>query len=272
MASPVRRSCWPKPATGSPGLAHLERLHAFTGDRALARETSEAAVVGPWRRHMSTQILRVNTCEVIVVLALSVSVIGCGESNNPARPSAVAGAEPLLATASAGAVTDATFNVGPELAAVRQATARFHDISDAYAAGYTTENEPCVESPDGVMGIHAPNFALLGDPAIIATQPELLLYAPQPNGKLRLTGVEYFQVVLLRNTATNEVAPWVSQAPWPAGYEVANPTPTLFGQTFDGPMPGHTPTMPWHWDLHAWIWAHNPSGMFSEWNPSLRCG
>ena len=46
----------------------------------------------------------------------------------------------------------------------------------------------------------------------------------------------------------------------------------LFGQTFDGPMPGHIPTMPWHWDLHVWVWAHNPSGMFAEWNPSLQCG
>ena len=46
---------------------------------------------------------------------------------------------------SAGA---ATFPVGPELAAVG-GHSPFHDISAAYAAGYTTENEPCVASPDG---------------------------------------------------------------------------------------------------------------------------
>lgn len=24
-------------------------------------------------------------------------------------------------------------------------------------------------------------------------------------------------------------------------------------------------------DLHAWIWKHNPSGTFAEWNPNVRC-
>ena len=95
-------------------------------------------------------------------------------------------------------------------------------------------------------------------------RPELLLYVPKPDGGYRLTGVEYFEAVLLRSPATNEVAPWFSPDPWPSNYQVVTPTPQLFGQTFDGPMPGHIPTMPWHWDLHAWIWAHNPSGMFAE--------
>ena len=36
-------------------------------------------------------------------------------------------------------------------------------------------------------------------------------------------------------------------------------------------MPGHTPTMGWHWDLHAWVWQPNPSGMFAEWNPKVQC-
>ena len=42
------------------------------------------------------------------------------------------------------------------------------------------------------MGIHAPNFALLGDQALDPTRPELLLYVPQRQGGHRLIGVEYF--------------------------------------------------------------------------------
>jgi hypothetical protein len=49
------------------------------------------------------------------------------------------------------------------------------------------------------------------------------------------------------------------------------PTPQLFGRTFDGPMPGHVPGMPWHWDLHVWVWANNPSGVFEQWNPAISC-
>lgn len=141
----------------------------------------------------------------------------------------------------------------------------------AYAAGYSIENEPCVASPEGAMGIHAPNLALIGDQVLDLTRPELLLYLRKPEGGYRLLGVEYFQTARLRDPATNDVAPWFSQQPWPSNYTVVTPTPTLFGQQFQGPMPGHTPTMPWHWDLHVWVWAHNPSGMFAEWNPSLRC-
>ena len=83
--------------------------------------------------------------------------------------------------------------------------------------------------------------------------------------------MEYLQPVLLRNTDTGEVAPWFPQGPWPSTYEVVNPTPSVLGQTFQGPMPGHVPGMPWHWDLHVWIWAPNPSGTFAQWNPRLSC-
>jgi hypothetical protein len=88
---------------------------------------------------------------------------------------------------------------------------------------------------------------------------------------MRLVGVEYVQPVLLRNPETGVVAPWFAQGPWPANYIVVTPTPQLFGQTFQGPMPGHVPGMPWHWDLHVWVWANNPSGMFAQWNPALSC-
>jgi hypothetical protein len=83
--------------------------------------------------------------------------------------------------------------------------------------------------------------------------------------------VEYVLFVLLRDPATGVVAPWSSPIPWPSDYEVVTPAPELFGQAFQGPMPGHFPGMPWHWDLHAWIWANNPNGLFEQWNPALSC-
>jgi len=36
-------------------------------------------------------------------------------------------------------------------------------------------------------------------------------------------------------------------------------------------MPGHFAGMPVHYDLHVWLWKHNPAGMFAEWNPGLSC-
>jgi hypothetical protein len=25
------------------------------------------------------------------------------------------------------------------------------------------------------------------------------------------------------------------------------------------------------WLKHAWIWKHNPAGMFADWNPEVTC-
>jgi hypothetical protein len=214
-----------------------------------------------------------------VALGFAALVVGCSERSGTlmgpsalSEPGSTAPAAAPTEVRSVASLGDAAFAGASELGPVRQATARFHDIDKAYAAGYTTANEPCVSSPAGAMGVHAPNLSLIGNPALIPTQPELLLYLPKKNGELQLVGVEYFKVALVRNLATGAVAPWFDHEPWdPAQYQLVEPAPQLFGQTFQGPMPGHTPTMPWHFDLHAWIWAPNPSGMFAEWNPSLTC-
>jgi len=141
-----------------------------------------------------------------------------------------------------------------ELQAAKAATARFHSSTQAQAAGYSVAGEPCVAAPGlGAMGIHAVNGALIGDPTIDPTRPEILLYLPKANGELELIGVEYFKVDADQNLATD------------------GDRPSLFGHPFDGPLPGHTPTMPIHYDLHVWLAADNPSGMFAPFNPSLSC-
>ena len=43
--------------------------------------------------------------------------------------------------------------------------------------------------------------------------------------------------------------------------------PSLFGEPFDGPMEGHEPGQPVHYDLHAWMWRHNPAGELAQFNP-----
>ena len=52
---------------------------------------------------------------------------------------------------------------------------------------------------------------------------------------------------------------------------LAEAVASVLGQTFDGPMPGHNPQMPWHYDLHAWVVESNPAGTFSMFNPSISC-
>ena len=143
-----------------------------------------------------------------------------------------------------------------DLQTVKAATARYHSLEQALKDGYSVAGEPCVP-PAGprspAMGIHAVNEALMADPAIDLRRPELLLYIPDKRGKLRLVGVEYWRADADQNLATS------------------GDKPSLFGRAFDGPMAGHSPTMPVHYDLHVWLWADNPLGMFAQVNSNLAC-
>jgi hypothetical protein len=169
----------------------------------------------------------------------------------------------LLATV---AIAAAGGGLSSEQRAVKQATVRYQSVGAAEAAGYV-RSSPCEESPAGAMGYHYVNSALAGDLAVDPLRPEVLLYAPKEDGELRLVAVEYF-VVALANTASGP-APWFGASPPPGGF--FNPAPTLFGRSFDGPMAGHGPGMPWHYDLHAWVWRHNPNGTLAQWNPLVHC-
>lgn len=156
------------------------------------------------------------------------------------------------AVAAAAAFAGTTAQAAPpdSLAAVRAATAQFHDVEAARAAGYVP-GSPCQARPDGVMGFHYVNPSLLGQP-IDLRKPGVLLYVPGEDG-LQLAGVEYFKPDADQDLATDE------------------DRPSLLGQEFDGPMLGHGPGMPIHYDLHVWVWKHNPAGMFAQWNPALSC-
>jgi hypothetical protein len=117
----------------------------------------------------------------------------------------------------------------------------------------------CVSSPAGAMGIHYVNPGRMDD-RLLAGEPEILLYIPE-EGRLRLVAVEYFLPIV------ESGRPYFGTTP-PAN---PRPTPELFGQRFDGPMAGHNPSMPWHYDLHVWNWQSNPAGRHAQFNPFLRC-
>jgi hypothetical protein len=156
-----------------------------------------------------------------------------------------------LALAGAGIVVAGDGSLRPELQAVRSAVARFHSVDQALAAGYVPAS-PCEESAAGAMGFHWVNPALFG-PGLDPLNPEILLYIPAEDGSLKLVGVEYFQADADQDLATDADRPF------------------LFGQGFDGPMPGHAPGMPIHYDLHAWVAEANPAGVFAQWNPAISC-
>ncbi len=146
---------------------------------------------------------------------------------------------PLAAGASAGVTESDTLQ---QLAQVRQVTAKYHDVEQALADGYVATHV-CVEG----MGYHYLNPRLASDLTIDPLTPELLIYAPSGEG-LKLVAVEYFVA------------------------NVGQARPSVMGWGFDGPMAGHEPGMPEHYDLHAWVWQANPYGLFTPFNWKISCG
>ena len=140
-----------------------------------------------------------------------------------------------------------------ELAAVRAATDTFHSIPAAEKAGYgpfyicTDDNGGA-----GAMGQHYVRGDLVGDGAINPLTPEALVYEPMPGGQLRLVGVEYV----------------VIKADWDKNH---SSQPQLLNHTFFTIQAGNRYGLPDFYELHAWIWRPNPSGMFENWNPKVTC-
>jgi hypothetical protein len=141
--------------------------------------------------------------------------------------------------------------VAHDLHDVRKATKRFRDVRVALAAGYEPAKQ-CVAGREGGMGIHYANAKLIRDPRIDKRRPEVLVYEPHGERR-RLVAVEYF-----RADADGRL-------------DTDGDRPRLFGRGFDGPMEGHEPGMPVHYDLHAWIFKHNPAGVFAQYNPRVHC-
>ena len=137
----------------------------------------------------------------------------------------------------------------PELQKVKAAMEKYADPVLAVHDGYFS-TVGCVEYPDGAMGVHFLNPALIG-PELDPMKPQILLYEPDGN-RLRFVGAEWF-------------------VPLATGIKER---PQLFGQPFDGPMEGHHPLLPTelhHYDLHVWLFKDNPAGLFKSTNPNVKC-
>lgn len=161
-------------------------------------------------------------------------------------PTAATSASELQARAAA--TDDASFGaaVNRDLATLRRATAPFHQFSTAQDAGWSTKITSCMTDPGGAggMGFHYGNTSLINGTASV-DKPQLLLYEPEKNGDLRLVAVEY---IIPYSFHGREEAP-----------------PVLFGRPFKQVDAFQV------WGLHAWVWKHNTSGMFADWNPAVNC-
>lgn len=175
---------------------------------------------------------------------------------------ALAAGVAALALAAVGATYAGTSGAsakGPTLPAqIRAATAKYHDLGRAQAAGWSTlfqdvNGLTCIEDTDtpsmGGMGYHWVNPANIGstDP----TQPAALIYAPGPSGNVRFAGMEY----LVPDVPTGSVAqPFLGDQPF-----MYNPP----GNRFLGSTA--------FWSLHVWAWWPSPDGIYSMWNPRINC-
>lgn len=184
--------------------------------------------------------------------AFAVWVAGCSRQNAPGSPSALA-SHSAVEHVHDSAESDASPNVNAFLAAVRQATAKYHHVdaalADGYQLGFKGVVSGCISHPtDGAMGYHYFNSAKMDDPSIIEGDPEVLVYHKVNDGTLVLGAVE-----------------WVVPKPlWEsAGHSEA---PMVFGHQ----LHVLNPVLNWYVE-HAWIWTPNPSGMFIDWNPDVTC-
>ncbi len=143
-------------------------------------------------------------------------------------------------------------SAGALVKVVRDSTARFKDVSAAQAAGYALMFG-CVSGDDfGAMGLHYVNATLLNSGVIDATQPQIVIYEPQPGGGLKLVGADY----LVFADAWNQTH---------------DSPPQLMGQLFhlfDAPNRFNLPAF---YTLHVWAWKDNPNGAFVNWHPNVSC-
>jgi hypothetical protein len=143
-------------------------------------------------------------------------------------------------------------NMNALVKVVRDVTDRFHDVRVAESEGYSLQFG-CVSGGDyGAMGLHYVNPTLVGDGELDATRPEIVIYEPIGNGRVKLLGADYL----------------VLADAWNATH--AGP-PQIMGQLlhlFDAPNRFGLPPF---YTLHVWAWKENPTGTFVNWHTNVSC-
>jgi hypothetical protein len=181
---------------------------------------------------------------VPVTLSLVTILLACQDQSGTLAPEE---------TSAVRAPATASFSTASQIAQLRRLVAPFHDFETAKAAGWSAPITPCWVAADlpsqpgsGAMGFHWGNLDYILDGGKVdLLQPELLMYEPEKNGKLRFVGVEYI-VLFSDHPSTAE-------------------PPTLLGKEFSRvPEAGV-------WGLHIWVGRENSSGIFSPWNEKVSC-
>jgi len=166
----------------------------------------------------------------------------------------------------------------PSLAAVRHAAAKYKDVTTAIAEGFTTDGK-CMSAAmigypakAGAMGLHYVRKDLIGitPPApgarVTGTgthtdflHPSMLVYEPQSDGSLKLVAVENLVFESAWEAAGHKRPPSFHGVP----YVLLKDDPTTTVDEAHNYQP--------HYELHAWLFRHNPAGMFAEFNPKVTC-
>ncbi|MEO7964416.1 MAG: hypothetical protein ABIT38_10985 [Gemmatimonadaceae bacterium] len=182
------------------------------------------------------------------LIAVTAMLVGCSDqptqTHSPNSPKLGESAITPAAATNPNAPPGTKLGAGVlrDLATLRQVTAPFHSFDRANASGWNTMITACMTDPTlGGMGFHYGNTNLI-DGRVRVDEPELLLYEPEANGRMRLVAVEYIMPL------TASAVP-----------------PRLFDRDFK-------PNLAFGiWALHAWVWKDNPSGIFADWNPRVTC-
>jgi len=184
----------------------------------------------------------------VVITAIGISLTGCKETGITTSADAETLGSQTLSSSTKSPVNIAGQDpqiVYKQLAALRRATAPFHNIEKAIQADYDTPITPCwYHSELGAMGYHYGNLKYLENGQVDLLKPEALMYEPGSGGNYRLVGMEYIVPVAAWEGAGN---------------------PSLLGQEY------HLNEALGLYTLHIWLWRNNPAGLFANWNPNVSC-
>jgi hypothetical protein len=138
---------------------------------------------------------------------------------------------------------------------VRESTERFKDVAEAEKEGYALQFG-CVSGPDqGAMGLHFINMDLAGKGAIDPAKPQIILYEPTADGRLKLTGADFL----------------VDAQQWDNDKSHKPGPPELMGQLFHYFESPNRFGLKAFYTLHVWAWKDNPNGAFVNWHPAVSC-
>jgi hypothetical protein len=189
-----------------------------------------------------------------VVLALALSAVACSNAVGEEEKVASTGDQSSSVSSELS-----SYELIKQLGELKLATAKYRNVNVALAEGFQNWNGPVCEPS---MGYHFVNInRVLAPPD--RNNPSILLYDNDGNGGYTLVGVEYMVPVIVNGQ------PYFAPKEAPPPPDAVKDTPRLFDRNFDGPMPGHSPSMPWHWDMHVYIWRLNPNGIFTPLNPRV---